>query len=120
MCWLAPGVLASFRCSPGETAIDTPDRPPKAPQPNPWQPTRAQWTVVWLTIGLAIAGLVYRLLHRFQFNDSAAFFIGLPAVLAIAVTLTPPARSATGMVMKGMTIALLLSAWFLPRAGSAS
>jgi hypothetical protein len=52
---------------------------------------------------------VYRWLHSERLDESAALFIGLPTILAVALTLTPKAKSATGMIMKGMTIALLMS-----------
>jgi hypothetical protein len=65
--------------------------------------------VVGLAVGLAIAALAYRWLYSGHLEQTSALFIGLPALLAIALTLTPRAKSATGMVLKGMTIGLLLS-----------
>jgi hypothetical protein len=69
----------------------------------------AQWALVGLIVALALAAGLYRLLHFAQIDQTAALFIGLPTILAIALTLTPRAKSATGMIMKGLTIALLLS-----------
>jgi hypothetical protein len=71
--------------------------------------TPAQWAIVGITLSLVAAVAVYRLAHAEGLDQTAALFIGLPAVLAIGVTLTPKARSATGMAMKGLTIGLLLS-----------
>jgi hypothetical protein len=71
--------------------------------------TPAQWGVVGLALSLAMAVAVYRFAHFSQFDQTAALFIGLPTALAVGLTLTPKAKSATGMAVKGMTIGLLLS-----------
>src|SRR6266508_5935920 len=83
---------------------------------RPLEPTRppsrwaaAQWGLVGVILSLTLAMLVYRWLHSERLDQSAALFIGLPTILAVALTLTPKAKSATGMIMKGMTIALLMS-----------
>jgi hypothetical protein len=68
-----------------------------------------QWQLVGLIVILAVGSILYDLLYKHHLEQTAALFIGLPAFLAIAVTLTPKAKSTTGMIMKGMTIALLLS-----------
>jgi hypothetical protein len=60
-------------------------------------------------VSLALGAAAYRLLRAGGLDETAALFIGLPTVLAIALALTPKAKSATGMIMKGLTIALLLS-----------
>lgn len=69
----------------------------------------ARWAIVTITLALAIGGLLYRLAQDNYLHQSAAFFIGVPAVLAITLALTPKAKSATGMIVKGLTLALLLS-----------
>jgi hypothetical protein len=69
----------------------------------------ARWAVVTITFSLAIGGLLYRLAQDNYLHQSAAFFIGVPTVLAITLALTPKAKSATGMIVKGLTLALLLS-----------
>lgn len=68
---------------------------------------RVQLTL--LAVALAVGYSAYRLLHRQDLDSTALLFIGLPAILAIVVALTPPARSITGMTMKGITLGLLLS-----------
>lgn len=75
--------------------------------------TPAQWAVIGIVISLAAAAAVYRLAHYGQLDQTAALFIGLPTVLAVGLTLTPRAKSATGMAVKGMTIGLILSGIFL-------
>ncbi len=72
-------------------------------------PNRAQWTLAALIFALGIGALAYHWLNAEQLEQTAALFIGLPALLAILLALTPGAKSPTGMVMKGMTIALLSS-----------
>lgn len=71
--------------------------------------TRAQWTLVGITLALAAAVFVFRLTHSIGVAQSSAFFIGLPAVLAITVALTPPARTSVGVTFKALTFGLLLS-----------
>src|SRR5690349_23642979 len=74
-----------------------------------WRITRNQWTLAAVILALAVAGVLYRVLVLHKLEQTAALFIGLPAVLAIILALTPQAKSATGMIMKVMTIALLMS-----------
>ncbi|MGH2375595.1 MAG: hypothetical protein ACRDIC_19265 [bacterium] len=75
--------------------------------------TGARWRLVGLIAALAVGRVAYDVLVRHRLQETAALFIGLPAVLAVVFALTPRARSATGAILKGMTIALLLSALFL-------
>jgi len=69
----------------------------------------AQWAVSGLILALGVAAVFYRFAHAEGIDHSAALFVGLPTILAIGLTLTPKAKSATGMVVKGTTIGLLLS-----------
>lgn len=71
--------------------------------------TRQQWTLVTIILALAIAGTLYRVFVVHKLEQTSALFIGLPAVLAIVLTLAPAAKSATGLIMKTTTIALLMS-----------
>lgn len=71
--------------------------------------TRSQWTLVGIIVALTTAAVLYRIFVLNGLAQSSALFIGLPAVLAIILTLTPRATSATGVIMKTMTIALLMS-----------
>ncbi len=69
----------------------------------------AQWALALLILALAAGKLTYSLLVRSQLRQTAALFIGLPALVALILALTPRAKTATGMVLKGMTIAMLMS-----------
>ena len=86
------------------TEIESPDDP----QPRR-RITRQQWTLVTIILGLTIAGTLYRVLVMHKLEQTAALFIGLPAILAIVLTLAPAAKSAMGLIMKTTTIALLMS-----------
>jgi hypothetical protein len=59
---------------------------------------------------LGLAGGVFTFLYRHYLIDSAALYIGLPILLAVGMSLLPETKSAMGATMKGITIALLLSA----------
>jgi hypothetical protein len=65
--------------------------------------------VIGLAIVMAAGSLGYRVLVSKHLEQTAALFIGLPAVLAILVALTRPPKSATGVILKAMTLLLLLS-----------
>lgn len=71
--------------------------------------SRSQWGLVGLILALALGRVAYALLIRHHLEQTAALFVGLPAILAIVLASTSPARSATGTILKGVTIALLLS-----------
>lgn len=60
---------------------------------------------------LGIGGFCYVLLQRHGLNDSAALYLGVPLILALGLSLLPASKSAFGATMKGITIALLLSAF---------
>jgi len=77
------------------------------------QPTPAQWALISVIVWLAAAVAVYRFVQEGHLDQTAALFIGLPTVLAVGLTLTPKAKSATGMAVKGLTIGLVLSAILL-------
>src|SRR6266704_2709949 len=67
---------------------------------------RAQWTVAALAVGVFLYGL---LLHRHK-GHSAAMFLGIPTVLAVMLALTSKARTVTGSILTGITLALLIIA----------
>ena len=70
----------------------------------------AQWGVVGLVIAFTAGAFLYRWLMRGYLRHSAAMFLGIPAVLAILLALTPKAKTVTGGILKGMTLALLIIA----------
>jgi hypothetical protein len=70
----------------------------------------AQWAVIGLVAAFTVGALLYKLLRHQQLGHSAAMFLGVPAVLAILLALTPKAGTATGGILKGITLALLVIA----------
>lgn len=64
-------------------------------------------------LALGAAAALHLLLHRWHLERTAALFVGLPTVLATTLALTPRARSATGMAVKGTAAALLLAGFVL-------
>jgi hypothetical protein len=69
-----------------------------------------QWKLFFAVLVIGCAGLIYWFLRRRGLDQSAALYTGLPLLLALGLSLTPPDKSATGATMKGMAIALLLAA----------
>ena len=70
----------------------------------------AQWTLIALIVAYAAGSILYRLLIEHNLGHSAAMFIGIPAVIAILLALTPKAKTITGAIVKGITFALLIIA----------
>ena len=88
-----------------------PPEPEETHTPPPPAPMKAaQWTYLGLIAAATVFALLYHWLLVKDLNHSALMFIGLPAVLAIVLALTPKAKSATGGILKGMTLALLVLA----------
>lgn len=94
-------------CAARCTAYYLLEKPPK-PRIN-----AAQWSVAVTIAAIAAFILGYSLLTVGGLKQTAALFVGLPAIVAIIITLTPRAATATGMAVKGITIGLLVSGIFL-------
>ena len=62
---------------------------------------------------VALASLAYRLLVDHGLQQTAALFVGIPALLAIVVVFAVSPRSATGVACKAVTVGLLVSLLFL-------
>jgi hypothetical protein len=69
-----------------------------------------QWAVVALILAEVAFALSYGVLRHEGLLHSGAIFVGLPAVLAIVLALAPKAKSATGGILRGITLALLIVA----------
>ncbi len=70
----------------------------------------AQWGVIVLVVALTAGAVMYRLLKHERLGNSSAMFLGIPAVLAILLALTPKAKSVTGAILKGIALFLLIIA----------
>ena len=85
---------------------------------NPERPPRriSQYFAAtgWPLFGMALVtagfAVLYRLVQGLHFGHTSLMFIGIPAVLALALAMTPRAKSATGGILKGITLALLIAA----------
>ena len=74
------------------------------------QPRALRWGWFAIVAGVGVCFAFYGLLFATNLTESAALYLGLPVVLASAMALQPKSKSALGASMKGLTIALLLSA----------
>lgn len=72
--------------------------------------TRSQWSLIFLVLAVSTGSVMYRLIVRGRLEQTAVLFVGIPAVLAILLAMVPKARTAKGGIMKGLSLALLLSA----------
>ena len=78
--------------------------------------TASRWKLAGLIIALAVGMFFYSILGLGGLSQTSALFIGLPAAIAVTLTLfLPHAKSVTGMIMGGITIALFASGIFFAR-----
>ncbi len=73
----------------------------------------SQWGCAGIIAAIAVTSITARVIASQKLEQTSALFIGLPTVLAIALALAPRAKSATGMMIKGVTLFLLSSAILL-------
>ena len=64
--------------------------------------------IVWV-VGLALFGIGYRAIAGVRLDQTSMLFIGLPAGLAIVLTLLPRSENAIASALKGITIAIGMS-----------
>jgi hypothetical protein len=88
--------------SPNDTTATTP-----AAGAKPLSARQRRLIVV--IIALAAASTAFHLLATTGFRHTAAVFIGIPTLLAILVARSGPPATGTGVVMRVITLALLLS-----------
>ena len=70
----------------------------------------ARVMIIALTLLMAAGSLGYHLLVRNHLEQTAAMFVGLPAILAIAIAMLPQPKSATGLILKVLSLFVLMSA----------
>lgn len=71
---------------------------------------RAQWMVVAFIVAFTTSAALYKFLIHEELGHTSAMFLGIPAVLGILIALTPKAKTVTGGIVKGITLALLIIA----------
>jgi hypothetical protein len=76
--------------------------------------TSSQKTLVGLILVLAATTVAYRLVYAAEAQRTAALYIGVPTVLAVGLALLPRSGSATGMLLRGATLAVLIAGIVLP------
>ena len=89
-----------------------PDGEPRAGTPEPRTgrlPSKARVILVAILAALFAAMLGDRVLNAGGLEESALFYVGLPAMMAIIVALTARPRTATGLSVAAVTIALALA-----------
>jgi hypothetical protein len=69
--------------------------------------------VTAIIAAIVIGTVAYRLIFIHRLEQTAALFIGLPALMAVIVVWATSPRSATGVACKAVTIGLLISMIFL-------
>lgn len=74
---------------------------------------RARIAVATVIVAVAIASLAYRAIMWNGLQQTAALFVGIPALLAVVVVFGVPPRSAVGVAVKAVTVGLLVSLLFL-------
>ena len=73
----------------------------------------ARFALATIIIAVAVAAVAYRAILSHGLQQTAALFVGIPALLAVAVVFGVSPKSATGVACKAVTIALLVSLLFL-------
>lgn len=89
----------------GDVPSDAPER---------YRPSPAQWSLAGLILAFVVGVVLFRVLKGVGLGQTAAFYIGIPTVLALILTLTAPSGRIMGMTLKAITILLLLA---IPVAG---
>ena len=69
----------------------------------------AQISFVALIVAVFLASAMYRVLASRQLQHTSLVFIGIPTLIAIAVTLFTRPKSATGVICKAITLSLALA-----------
>jgi hypothetical protein len=80
---------------------------------DPDEAMRARIALAALIAAVTVAAIAYRLIVAQNLQQTAALFIGIPAILAIVVVLAVVPESATGVAIKAVTVGLLVSLLFL-------
>lgn len=75
------------------------------------QRRKSRMWVVGLAVAFTAGAFLYRLLVTHQpLGASSLMFVGVPVVLAVLLALAPPAKTATGGIVFGITLVLLILA----------
>ncbi|ASU85623.1 hypothetical protein CDO52_24995 [Nocardiopsis gilva YIM 90087] len=78
-------------------------------EPEPRAHRSARWTLAAVLLALYGAMLAYRVLIAGRLEQTALFYVGLPALIAVTIVLVARPRSPGGVTMGALTIGLLLA-----------
>lgn len=70
----------------------------------------SQWRLFTVVLVIGLSFVLFHIMHGRNLADTAVLYIGLPLFFALAISLSPKAKTTIGATMKGLTIALFLSA----------
>lgn len=70
---------------------------------------KARTAALTVIVPVLVGSLLFRLLIWGELEHTSLVFIGVPALMAILVAFMPTPKSATGLILKVMTLALLIS-----------
>ncbi len=79
-------------------------------EPRRWGLTMPQWVLITIIVVFTAGALLYRGLFAHNLGHSAALFIGLPSMCAVLLAMSPAAKTATGAIVKGITLVVLVLA----------
>jgi hypothetical protein len=88
-------------------------QPPSERRPDPTEDTGARIALAVVVVAVAAGSILFRWLVWQNLQQTAALFVGIPALLALVVVFTVSPRSAIGVACKTVTIGLLVSLVFL-------
>lgn len=74
-----------------------------------YRPGTAQWKLAGLIVTFVVGLVLVKVVKGAGLGQTAAFYIGIPTVLALILTLSAPSGRAIGMTIKAITILLLLA-----------
>ena len=94
-----------------QAARRAPDR--ESPEEARQRELNSKIAVAAMIAAVAAASVVFRLIMRMELGQTAALFIGTPAMLAMVAVFSPTPQSAVGAACKTVTIGLLTSLVFL-------
>lgn len=70
-------------------------------------PALLRWIIITLVV--AAGSVLYRVLVLNHLEQTSLLFIGIPLLLSIGIACGPQPKSVTGVILKGITLALMLS-----------
>ncbi len=74
-----------------------------------YRPSAQQWLLAGIIAAVGIGFTLYHGLKDVGWGQTAALYLGIPLVIAVVLTLSAPAKTATGTAMKVTTVLLLAS-----------